>query len=207
MSGPLAESLRDRDVYITPIILGVPGHQGGRTNYVRIKKDILLRLKQDQSSYCTTMIDYYGLGGGFPGNPPPPELSTLQKVEQLEVSVKQDVCQDIPQLRPDLRFVPYLSLHEYEALLFSDPTALASSLGLLGLARHFQQIRDEFPTPEDIDNGPLTAPSKRILALHRGYKKVIEGTIAAKAIGVQRMRQECAHFDAWVTQVESLQEL
>jgi hypothetical protein len=207
VSGPLAEALRQRGVYITPIILGVPGHQGGRTNYARVKKDILLRLKQDQRSYCTTMIDFYGLGQGFPGTPLPTHLSARRKVEQLERAVKDDVCREIPQFRPDLRLIPYLALHEYEALLFSDPAAFAHSLGQLTLAEHFQGIRDEFPTPEEIDNDPETAPSKRIIALHSSYKKVIEGTIAAKAVGIQRMRQECPHFNAWLDKIEALPEL
>jgi hypothetical protein len=89
VKGPLAEVLQLRNVYITPIILGVPGHQGGRTNYARVQKDILLRLKQDQKSYCTTMIDFYGLGRGFPGIPLPPHLSNVEKVEHIETAVKR----------------------------------------------------------------------------------------------------------------------
>lgn len=81
VSGPLAEVLWPRQVYVTPIILGVPGHKGGRTKYVRVEKDILKQLKQDQGSYCTTMIDYYGLGDGFPGTPVPSHLGNVRKVE------------------------------------------------------------------------------------------------------------------------------
>ncbi len=83
VSGPLAEALWPRQVYLTPIILGVPGHKGGRTNYARVQKDILRQLKQDPTAYCSTMIDFYGLGQGFPGTPPPAHFSSIQKVEHI----------------------------------------------------------------------------------------------------------------------------
>jgi len=207
VSGPLAEALWPQQVYLTPIILGVPGHKGGNTNYARFKKDILRQLKQDQGSYCTTMLDYYGLGKGFPGLPVPAELENVKKVERIEQAIKNDVCQEMSEYRPDIRLIPYLSLHEYEGLLFSDPDALAASLNEPTLANRFRQVRNGFPTPEDINDHPQTAPSKRVLGIYPWYKKVIEGTIAAKAVGIQRMRHQCAHFNNWLTQLEGLPEL
>jgi hypothetical protein len=206
VSGPLAEFLWARQVYLTPIILGVPGHKGGRTKYVRVEKDILRQLKQDQGSYCTTMIDYYGLGGGFPGTPLPLNLNNVQKVEHIERAVKDDICGKIPEFRPDVRLIPYLSLHEYEGLLFSDPDAFAQSIHQAQLANRFHRVRNDFQTPEDINDDPETAPSKRVIAIHTTYRKVIEGTIAARAVGIQRMRQECPHFHARLGKLETLPE-
>jgi hypothetical protein len=207
VSGPLAEVLWSRQVYVTPIILGVPGHKGGRTKYVRVEKDILRQLKQDRGSYCTTMIDFYGLGGGFPGTPVPLQLNNIQKVEHIERAVKEDVCRQIPGFRPDVRLIPYLSLHEYEGLLFSDPDAFGQSIGQPHLANRFRQVRNDFPTPEDINNHPETAPSKRVIDIYPAYRRVIEGTLAARAVGIQRMRQECTHFRDWLEQLEGLPEL
>ena len=201
VSGPLAEVLWLRQVYVRPIVLG------GRTKYVRVKRDILRQLKQDHGSYCTTMIDFYGLGGGFPGTPAPLHLNSIQKVEHIERAVKEDVCRQIPEFRPDVRLIPYLCLHEYEGLLFSDPDAFAQSIGQPHLASRFHRIRNDFPTPEDINNDPETAPSKRVIDTYPTYRKVIEGTLAARAVGIQRMRQECAHFRRWVEQLEGLPEL
>jgi hypothetical protein len=198
VNGPLAEVLWSRAVYVTPIILG------GRTGYARGKKDILKQLKQDQGSYCTTMIDYYGLGPGFPGTPVPPQLQSVQKVEHIERAVRDDICGQIREFRPEVRFIPYLSLHEYEGLLFSDPDAFAHSLGRPQIASRFRAIRNDFPTPEDINNDPETAPSKRVIGIYPAYRKVIEGTIAARAVGIQSMRQECAHFRDWLRRLEGL---
>ena len=119
--------------------------------------------------------------------------------------MKTEICEEIADFRPDVRFIPYLQLHEYEALLFSDPIAFASGINQPQLASRFQQIRDEFPTPEDIDDDPQTAPSKRILATYRAYQKVLDGTLGARAVGIERMRQECPHFHEWVQRLEALE--
>jgi hypothetical protein len=124
VSGPLAEALWSHQVYVTPRSLA------GRTKYDRVRRDIVTQLKQDRSAYCTTMIDYYGLGRGYPGTPAPAHFTNIQKVELIEHSVKEDICAQIPDYRPDVRLIPYLSLHEYEGLLFSDPDAFAEALGL-----------------------------------------------------------------------------
>ena len=200
----LAPHLWPRELYITPLIIGAPGHKGGRTNYTRLKKDVLLQLKQDRTAYCSTMLDFYGLGKGFPGDPPPPNVSSIEKVTHLEQAVLQDVITTAPELRADIRFLPYLQLHEYEALLFSDPTVFATSIHQPHLAAHLLAIRHQFQTPEDINDNVETAPSKRVLRLHPSYRKLLDGTLAAQAVGVAAMRQECRHFNAWVARLESL---
>ena len=144
VSGPLAAHLWSSQVYTVPIVLGVPGHKGGNTSYARVEKDILRQLQQDAGSYCTMMVDYYGLGKGFPGTPAPIHLDNVRKVEHIERAVKHDICRKIPEFRPDARFIPYLSLHEYEALLFSDPDAFAKSIGQPALLAGFIEFCETF---------------------------------------------------------------
>jgi hypothetical protein len=204
MSDVLAPVLWSSNVHPTPILLGPRGHKGGRTNYARVRRDVILLLKQDREAYCSTMIDLYGLGPGFPGCPPPESLSKLAKVRHVESSFKKDICDEIPELRPDVRFIPYLQLHEYEGLLFSDPEAFANGINQRTLGGPFQKIRDQFASPEDINDDPNTAPSKRILGLYPGYRKVIEGTLAAKSVGITAIRKECSHFRNWLESLEAL---
>lgn len=200
----LAQSLWPHHIYLTPIILGPPGHKGGNPTYVRVKKDIVTQLKQDRTAYCSTMIDFYGLGAGFPGTPPPLALSSYQKVRRIEQAFKMDIVENLPDIRADVRFIPYLQLHEYEGLLFSDPQALASGIGQHHLAAHFQTIRSAFLTPEDIDDSPNTAPSKRIVNAYAAYSKPIDGLRAARAIGIDKIRVECPHFREWLEQLQAL---
>jgi hypothetical protein len=202
----LAEVLWRSKVHPIPIVLGRPGHKGGRTSYARVKRDVLVQLKQDRGAYCSTMVDLYGLGPDFPGHPPPGHLSNIEKVRWIEQAVKKDVCNENPELQPNQRFIPYLQLHEYEALLFSNSAAFAAGINHPNLEGKFQLIRDKFESPEDINNDPGTAPSKRVLAVYPGYRKVIDGTQAAASVGIPIMRQECPHFREWLESLESLAE-
>lgn len=200
----IAPTLWPRQVYLHPVIIGPPGHKGGNPKYARLKKDVLKQLKQDRATYCSTIVDFCGLGADFPGMPLPENLHSVDKVLRIEQAVKDDIVGEVPDLRPDIRFLPYIQLHEYEGLLFSDPPAFASGIAQPHLTIPFQRIRDHFPTPEDINNGPNTAPSKQILSVYQSYRKVLDGTLAAQAVGVTRMRQECMHFRQWLEQLESL---
>lgn len=199
----LAPALWHREIYLTPVILGVPGHKGGNVNYARVKKDILLHLRQDPAAYCSTMLDLYALGDGFPGVPPPPHLTGFQKASVRELAIYQDIVASAPETRPDLRFYPYLQVHEYEGLLFSDPDAFARGLGQQVLSGRLRAIRNAFATPEDINDDPQSAPSKRVLAIYGSYRKVIEGTVAAQQVGIEAMRQQCPHFHQWVSRLET----
>jgi hypothetical protein len=169
-----------------------------------VKKDVVLQLKQYPTAFCSTMLDFYGLGEGFPGTPLPPGLHNLDKVRHIEQSMKADMIAEIPDWRPDVRFLPYLQLHEYEGLLFSDPAAFAHGIYQPGLGASFQAIRAAFPTPEDIDEGPNRAPSKRVVALYPRYRKPLYGALAALQVGIAAMRQECLHFRSWLEQLEAL---
>ncbi len=204
VSDVLAPALWPRNVYLTPILPGIPGHKGGRPSYARLRKDVLLHLKQDHTASCSTMLDFYGLGAGFPGTPVPLNLPNIGKAIHIEKAIKADICALIPELRPDVRFLPYIQLHEYEGLLFSDPPEFAAGINQPRLSQVFQAVRDRFPTPEDINDDPLTAPSKRVLSAWPQYRKVLHGTMAARSVGVETMRQQCPHFRDWLARLAAV---
>ena len=106
------------------------------------------------------------------------------------------------------RFIPYVQMHEFEALLFSAPDILAGVLSrdaLPGRVRRLLHgISGAFQTPEEIDDSPKTAPSKRILALAPDYQKVTDGSVAAARIGLETMREKCPHFNGWLNRLKSL---
>ena len=66
------------------------------------------------------------------------------------------------------------------------------------------RVRATFDTPEGINDGPDTAPSKRILAIMPTYNKRRDGPDLAATIGLDAIRSECRRFDAWVSRMESL---
>jgi hypothetical protein len=100
----------------------------------------------------------------------------------------------------DPRFLPYLALHEFEALLFASPDELPKAMTDMSKQAQFQAIRESYPTPEDIDN--VNWPSKRIVSLFQTYRKALHGPLVAKRIGLERLRAECPHFDAWISKLE-----
>lgn len=177
-------------------------HRGGGRKYELMKNDILrfLKLEKGANVFFTTMIDLYAIAPEFPGLPEAEKLrqNPTQRVEFLENSFAADI--------DDLRFIPYIQLHEYEAYLFSDPTCFEflydnSSDKVASL----QAIADR-ETPELINDGPDTAPSKRIIAQFPAYKKakVVDGSQLAELIGLGVIRGRCPHFNRWLTRLESL---
>lgn len=110
----------------------------------------------------------------------------------------QENCQGIAG-----RFVPFVTMHEFEGLLFSGPEAMAVGMGVPALARQFQDIRDLFHTPEHINDSSQTAPSKRIKDLMPKYEKVLQGNLAALSVTLPSIRDECEIFNDWVCRLES----
>jgi hypothetical protein len=96
----------------------------------------------------------------------------------------------------DHRFVPYIQKHEFEALLFASNAGFEQYLS--SIAEATAQIVDAYSDPEEINTGPDTAPSKRILQLSPKYKKVLAGNIMALEIGIEAMLRRCPRFCAWI---------
>lgn len=178
--------------------------RGGDIRYARVKPDILNTLKSDAACCCTTFLDYYGLGE-FPSNDQPHGSEPEHKAARIEQAVAADIAQELGTSFDSRRFYPYLSLHEFEALLFSDPSRLASGLYQPALAPALQTVRTSFETPEHIDDGVEAAPSKRLKKVCDRYDKVTGGNLAALEVGVDAMKRECGHFARWFEWLESRQ--
>ena len=101
------------------------------------------------------------------------------------------------------RCFPYVQVHEFEGLLFSDVDAFDTVSPNVPVAA-LRSIRAQFPTPEDINDNWDTAPSRRVKKLIRDYQKRLHGPLVAEQIGLERMRHECPRFDAWLCRLESL---
>lgn len=202
--GPLREHLAIGGIYLEPTLIGANGGRGGRVTFDRVTNDVTRTLKQDQTVFCTTLIDFYGLGSGFPPIPPASAMNAQSKAAYLENALLNRVVSQVPSLQHHRRFIPYIQIHEFEALLFSDPATLAAAMFKPAFEVDLRAIRNNYQTPEDINDGPTTAPSKRLLQLDGRYAKVISGAIAAETMGIDRIKYECPRFRDWTDDLGAL---
>jgi hypothetical protein len=182
-------------ILTTKIVKAGRDFRGGLTTFGKFKNDILRLFRSRGDALVTTMIDYYRLPPDFPGVATLPTGSALERVEWIEKSVLLHF--DAPPW-----FVPYLSLHEFEALLFASPEQFASTLPARHRVDELARIRAEFSSPEEINERPGLSPSKRIMTLFPSYQKALHGPIGAQRIGLARLRAECAHFNSWIAKLE-----
>jgi hypothetical protein len=174
-------------------------YRGGLKKYQHLKTDLTRWMKQDRQpeAWFTTIIDLYALPDDFPGfedcarrgNP-------TDRVECLEQRLAEDLAHR--------QFIPYIQLHEFEALLFSDVSQFEIDFpGNAVAIEQLKQIRKQFSNPEEIDDSPEKAPSKRILKILSDYEKALAGPAIAKRIGLPALRRECPHFNRWIEKIET----
>ena len=202
----LIPRFRQKGIELIPGLIGKPGHKGGNVNIQRLEKDVRIRLLTERTAFVTTFFDFYGLSMDFPGKA---EAARCVSVQDKAACVQSAMVRELGKSLDEnalWRFIPYVQMYEFEALLFSHPAALAKGLDRPDLESALQRIRDAFDSPEQINDSPVTAPSKRILRLIPGYQKPLNGVIAALEIGLLTIRQECEHFSAWLTRLESFAE-
>jgi hypothetical protein len=178
-------------------------HRGGGRHFFPMQNDIKRRLKEDSGAdvYFSTMIDLYALYSDFPGRETADKLRHIprDRVKFLEESWLRETS--------DSRFIPFIQLHEFEGYLFVDVTKFSeffdsSSRGI----RELQNVADSVTSPELIDDGQHSAPSRRIIEEFPQYERLKSsvGPQMAELIGLAKIRSVCPHFDAWIGRLEQL---
>ena len=181
-------------IITTKVVYNGPNNKGGTVKYEKIKKQIKNLANDSNSKMVTTMIDYYGVSDDFPGNPPQGN-DCYERIKYRESAFAKDIGLN--------KFLPYLQLHEFEALLFSEPEKIGETLDQ-NIANSLINVRNNVRTPEEINDNPKTCPHERIESVYGKYNKPLYGLIIAKRIGIKKIRQECPHFNEWINKLESL---
>jgi len=160
-------------------------------------------LKEDRSREArfSMMVDLYSLPPDYPGY----DSGMSEPTGRLQaIALQQALAAEIN----DARFLPYLQVHEFEALVLSDPQRIATvyeiaPAELAGLCRDCNQ----FASPEDIDHGPQTHPKQRIKNRVPQYDENVAGPLLAESIGLANLRNVCPHFGDWLTRLEQMDEI
>lgn len=200
----LAPALAGKGVFLFATKIGSARGQSGIRSYESNRRDILAALKQDQERFCTTMLDYHGMPNDWPGRAEARDQPFAERAGHVEARLGKDIARRMGQSFDGRRFIPYVQMHEFEAILFSNPHELAAALLLPAIEADLAAIVTQCGSPEEIDDSEATAPAKRIRALVPRYDKVVGGTLAAQRIGLEAIRRECQHFNEWVSRLEAL---
>ena len=168
------------------------GSRGGNVTVERLTSDMALLYRSHD--VVTSLVDFYGF-----------QRKGDRTVEELETYLCGKIGEKIGRGWDETRLFPYVQRHEFEGLLFSDVGIFASQIDFPNeCVGTLQTVRGQFETPEDINDNPETAPSKRIAGAIPRYNKRLHGPLLAKEISLEIIRDECPRFNDWMTRLESL---
>lgn len=205
----LAPYLCQFNIYSKPILILTSkkkNARGGMLSYIQAKRDLTLLQKQYKNNSSeihifTTMFDFYALPDDFPGMEDSKRILNIRdRISYLETKFSEDMGSDV--------FIPYIQLHEFEALLFTDIIRLQTEYPLSSdQILDLKCQTDVYGDPEMIDDGPSTAPSKRIInAVKQNYhyNKVHSGTAITSSIGIEMLMDKCRHFREWIEHIKMI---
>lgn len=193
----IAPYLTEHGVYASPTpictktVIDGPNHVGGDVSVERVVKEI--RELLPKFDHVTTLYDFYGFKRRLVG----------ESVDDLEHRIARAI--------DSRNFTPYVQLHEFEALLFSGVGVLTRLFASESADAELVAIASAVASPELINDGANTAPSKRLnlifsTHLQRRYRKVVFGRMIAAEIGLEQIRMRCPRFSDWLRGLQQLGE-
>ena len=164
---------------------------GGNVSIARVVN--FLHNHSNMYNMLTTFIDFYGL-----------KNKDNKKVSELEEEIKKEFYKDNKYKNKNL--IPYIQMHETEALWFSDINAIiqvknANKQQQEGLSK----IIEKYKNPEDINDSYETATSKRLENIFGNYSKVIDGKGISNKISINIFIEKCPRFSKWINEITNLQ--
>ncbi len=147
--------------------------RGGGRRYQPMRNDLGNLLRQDAHADArfTTMFDLYALHDGFPGWD---EAETQRHIpRERVVTLERAFAADVG----DHRFIPHIQLYEFETILLCEASHFALVYDNCGAGIAALQAAVATATsPELVNDGETTAPSKRIISpfpQYRGQKTTV----------------------------------
>lgn len=174
---------------------------GGIVAWDTLKKQLVTHLNEG-NAVVSLMIDYYQIKDSyqFPGWKESKDIENIfERMKFLFEKMGDDIGTEYQG-----RFIPYIQLHEFEGLLFSDITVFYQNFTKDEL--NFDILEEAIQksnSPEEINNAPNTAPSERLKRAIKGYDKIIYGSCLASEIGLDKIREKCKLFDNWIERLEN----
>jgi len=176
------------------------GNKGGFVSYAHLKND-LQKILREPNVIVTTFLDFFRIPTSVPNYHDMDKYPNVDdKIDTLIKGMKNDIN--------DHRFVAYIQKFEFEALLFSSNEGFEKLYQNSKISEATATIINKYDNPEEINNHPETAPSKRIIKIlaEQGerYDKVTEGNLMAEVIGFEKIMNKCPRFRSWIQLLEFL---
>ncbi|MCP9755182.1 DUF4276 family protein [Lacihabitans sp. CCS-44] len=167
--------------------------KGGVGSFGKYKNEITRTLAQG-NVIVTSIIDFFKLPTDFPSF-----SIDASKITEIESAIHSELGN-----HPD--FIPYIQKHELEALMFSEMSGFDFVIDSNESLEQINQIMISYPNPEDINNSPQTAPSKRLENIFK-YKKAFHGDLIFEMMDIKNILEKCPRFASWIEKiVNKLQE-
>ncbi|MCD5313495.1 DUF4276 family protein [Kineosporia babensis] len=159
---------------------------GGWSHYDR---DLRRLLVQKHWYRIGLLLDYYA----YPADAPGVRTAGAGRTRH------QQLLEALAQKYPDPRFVPGVALHEFETWVIAALLAVRPSLGGPEVHERLQVVAGEHAGDlELIDDGPATAPSKRLKDAWPGYLKTVDGIDALRESGLEKISDDCPVLGNWI---------
>lgn len=204
----LAAHLGGRGIAMWAVLSGKSRKKGGVRKWQPAKGDILRALKEGR--YVTTMVDFYAMPNDWPGRAKAGKLPCERRGAHVEQSIMQAIAEEIGGGFDKRQLIPYVQVHEFEALLFADVAKMAQVLAPIAttdvdsLCASFKEILDAAGAAEAINDSHDTCPARRIAGVVPAYDKVAFGPTIAGRIGLDALRVACPHFGQWLGRLEAI---
>lgn len=202
----VAPSLRAAQIFVKPQLLNTSlDARGGAISFDRLKFNARNTMRQKPAAVLSTFLDLYALDTSFPAVAEARlQTDVYFRTKCLESALHAAIVAEVG-CRPE-RFMPHIQPYEFEGLLFSDVVALSGvEPSWERQQAKLTQIRGLVETPEQINDGFETKPSRRLEnILTPKYKKTRHGPLAAERITLAVMEQECPHFRGWMERLRGL---
>jgi hypothetical protein len=171
------------------------GQSWWRKLWVKVRDEVGRLLRNPRIAVLSTVFDYYGFPRDAPGMADRAVGDARSRIEHVESAIADVIG--------DPRFVPHLTLHETEAWVFAAASQLGDLFGSPSLGKVLRREAAVAGGPELVNDGPHSAPSKRLLGHRAEYDKLFHGPLALSDLGLDRLREQCPHLDAWLRRFES----
>jgi len=190
-------------VYAIPVVVATSRSasgaksKGGGINTDRINSELSKLLYGFSKGFVTSLYDFYGFEDRIPG----------ENVWELENRISN-------KLGNPRNLITYVQLHEFEGLLLSDSMIVAEYFHKPDLRQIVTSTVKAAGGPEQVNNGTLTSPSKRLeqwtgtnTRVDLRYTKATKTRHApqlAARLTLPTIRAACPRFHAWVERLERL---